>query len=1125
MTFLVSWHSEILRFRSAFIVLTDPVERTGASSWLEQAVAAFGVATKAKLAGPGDREAAIRSPLEALLGAAGVALGVGAVFHDEVRDDVRGVRPDYALAIDGAISGYVEVKAPGHQLDPERFTGHDARQWQRQRDLPNLVYTNGTTWRLYRDGALHGQVVHLAGGPLATAGAALSAGEDFEALLVDFLRWHPAPITNVSSLVRAIAPLTRLLRAEVLDQITAERAAMAAGGDVDDQRFLGLAADWKALLFPEADDATFADGYAQAVTFALLLARTEDIDITTTSLHTVGARLHGAHSLMGTALQLLTDRVGEAFTVTLSLLVRVVAAVDWPRVRAGRRDAYLHLYERFLDVYDQDLRRASGSYYTPREVVEHMVRLTEQALTRRLGRDDGFADPDVLTVDPAMGTGTYLHTIIEHVADRAEQHEGPGIVPATVTDLAARLVGFEIQMGPYAVAELRTTDLLRDRGAAIPPGGLPLYVTDTLDNPHTEGEQLASTFAAISHSRRAANIVKATTPVTVVIGNPPYRERAEGAGGWIEHGDPDATAPPLLDAFRAEGNGRSEFVLKNLYVYFWRWATAKVFDAEAGEGIVCFITTTGYLRGPGFKGMREYLRRTASEGWIIDVTPEGIRPEVATRIFPGVQQPLAIALFVRAPDTDHDRPATIHHTVLSGAQGKKYAALAALDIDGEDTWRTARTTWQAPFTPAADTDWDTHPALDDLLPWNAPGIKPNRAWVYAPQRESLNRRWDRLVAEDDLETKSALFRESRDASLSHRRRPLAGGDTHRFSTTFAQERGTPPPPVRVGYRSFDRQWLIPDARLLHAPSPDLWAARVPGQVFVVELHSQPFPAGGPGVVFSALIPDMHHFNNRGGRALPLLHPDSTTNLAHGLTLALAEQLGMDVSAEDVLAYLAATIAHPGFTETFADELATPGIRVPLTADPHLWQRAVELGRDVVWLHTYGAAMADPTQHRPVNEVRLPSGDPRRPLSTAAITTMPSGATYDPDTATLHVGDGAWAPVDPRVWAYAVGGRAVVKSWIDYRRADPAGRRSSPLDEINTTTWPIEWTRELTDLLSVLTRLVDLEADQGDLLTDVLATPTLTMDALTAAGVRWPSTREHRRPRRPVVVDDDQLSLG
>src|SRR6476661_3522967 len=118
--------------------------------WLAEAVKEFGAECRLKLDGPGEAEASIRTPLEQLLRAAGPELGVHAVFHDEVRDTERRVRPDYGVSIDGAITGYVEVKAPGKAIAPAVLRGHDKVQWERQQDLPNLLYTNGTEWRLYQ---------------------------------------------------------------------------------------------------------------------------------------------------------------------------------------------------------------------------------------------------------------------------------------------------------------------------------------------------------------------------------------------------------------------------------------------------------------------------------------------------------------------------------------------------------------------------------------------------------------------------------------------------------------------------------------------------------------------------------------------------------------------------------------------------------------------------------------------------------------------------------------------------------------------------------------------------------------------------------------------------------------
>ncbi|MEE6294721.1 type ISP restriction/modification enzyme [Georgenia wangjunii] len=1092
---------------------------TKPQAWVDDAVAAFGAACQAKLAGPGDREAAIRSPLEGLLGAAGEHLGVKAVFHDEVRDTERQVRPDYGVSVKGAITGYVEVKAPGRGIDPLGFTGHDKRQWERQRDLPNLVYTNGTQWRLYRDGELVAGPVTFTGGTLEEAGADLAAPPDFESLVTDFLRWHPAPITSVGALVRAIAPLTRLLRGEVLDQLAAERRAIKDGADEYTQPFLGLARDWRALLFPSADDGTFADGYAQAVTFALLLARTEGIDVAGRPLHEVGADLGDDHSLMGKALQLLTDDVAADFRVTLDLLVRIVGAVDWPRVRKGRRDTYLHLYENFLEQYDNDLRKQSGSYYTPREVVEDMVRLTEEALVTRLGKDRGFRDPDVLTVDPAMGTGTYLHTILERVAEQASEADGPGAVPGVVSQVAERLAGFELQMGPYAVAELRATDLLASHGAAAPPGGMHFYVTDTLDDPDAEQNQIGSGLQLIAQSRRKANEVKAKANVTVVIGNPPYRERAEGIGGWVEqgskaHGD---HARPILEDFRDPTTARHFHNLKNLYVYFWRWATWKVWestldDADDGDaGVVCFISTSGYIGGPGFTGMRRYLREHASEGWIIDLTPEGQTPDVRTRIFPGVRQPLAIGLFIRKPEAREDAPATIHYRAVHGVRAEKFAALSRIRLH-DDGWRTTRTGWAAPLTPAAETAWDDYPALNDLMPWTSPGVTGNRRWPYAPSRAVLQARWNTLQGEISPDRRAELLKETDTRALRSSPKPLPGFGHRDTLVPLAQDRGALTEPIRLGYKSFDRQWIIPDARVLDRPRPDLWASRVPGQVFVVEQHSEPID-GGPGLVFTALIPDLHHFNGRGGRALPLLHPDGTANVASGLLPALAALQARDVGAKDVLAYVAAVVAHPAFTRTFADELTTPGLRVPLTSERALFAEAVALGQAVIWLHTYGEAYAG--ADRPKSQVRYPHGDGRQPLARTPIATMPTGVDYDAKRAVVVLGDGEFGPVRPEVWDYAVGGKNVIKSWVNYRKAVPGGKKTSPLDHMHVDMWDPNWTTEFIDLLTVLTRLVELEPAQSDLLDRVLAGPVLTMDDLRAAGVRWPTKPTDRKPRYPV----------
>jgi hypothetical protein len=96
--------------------------------------------------------------------------------------------------------------------------------------------------------------------------------------------------------------------------------------------------------------------------------------------------------------------------------------------------------------------------------------------------------------------------------------------------------------------------------------------------------------------------------------------------------------------------------------------------------------------------------------------------------------------------------------------------------------------------------------------------------------------------------------------------------------------------------------------------------------------------------------------------------------------------------------------------------------------------------------------------------------------------------------------------------YTVGGRLVFKSWFDYRKKDPGGRRPSPLDRIIPTTWDPDWTAEAIDLLTVLSPLTDLQSAQADLLDRVISSPLISMKDLQASGTRWPEGQQDRKPR-------------
>ena len=160
---------------------------------------------------------------------------------------------------------------------------------------------------------------------------------------------------------------------------------------------------------------------------------------------------------------------------------------------------------------------------------------------------EGLASAEVTLADPAAGTGTFLLGVLRRIADTARADQGAGAVPGVIREALKRVIGFELQFGPFAVAQLRllaeVADLLKAEGTVPGDVRLRLYVTDTLGNPDEEHEYIPQILKPLAESRRQANAVKRAEPITVVIGNPPYKEKAKGRGGWVEAGSAGTRAP------------------------------------------------------------------------------------------------------------------------------------------------------------------------------------------------------------------------------------------------------------------------------------------------------------------------------------------------------------------------------------------------------------------------------------------------------------------------------------------------------------------------------------------------------------------------------------------------------
>lgn len=902
----------------------------------------------------------------------------------------------------------------------------------------------------------------------------------------------------------------------------------------------------------------FTDAYAQTITYGMLAARW--ISSSESPLFT-RKNLKDLLPETSAFLKDLFDKlVNSNFDKNLSWLLdditSLLARTSVAQVfQDEKRDPSIHFYEDFLDAYNPQLRKDQGVYYTPDEVVSYIVRTAHASLQNDFGLPLGLADtttwaafakakklavpdgidpktPFVQVLDPALGTGTFLLRVIEVVYETMKaEFEKQGLDGETSRkawasyvrkDLLPRINGFELMMAPYIVSHLRLGLALQETGFTFTKSDrLRVFLTNTLEM-HTSS-QLLLIGEHVAEESKEAERVKKESAISVIVGNPPYeRGPAENAGhhkgGWVRGGwDGWRGGRALLEDFaeptRKAGRGGALKNIYNLYVYFWRWAMWRVFDVHKTPGIVSFISPASYLRGPGFSGMREEMRRAAERIFIFDLEGDQMGTRITDNVF-NITIPVCVGSLVLATTPDRTAAATSSYKRITGTREEKLNATSAPRKFGDVAWSATPNGWLDMLMAGGTAGYDAWPGITDLFPWQHSGVQYKRTWPIGETAALLEHRWSALLSSTD---RAAAFRETAAWTVDRAYKPLFDGETQ---PPIAKLRRSAPCPPVMGYafRSFDRQWAIADSRIGDRLRPPLWHVAGDEQIYITSLLSGVI-GKGPAATASAFVPDLHHFRgNYGGKDVIPLWRDAeakTANIAASCFAALNTTYGKTPSSEDIFAYAYAVLANPGYVKRYEEELRRPGPRLPVTKDTALFERGAALGRELLRWHTYGERFRE-------------KGDKFKLTGSAKIITpiptmsakYPEKHKYDDKNQVLRVGDGEIGNVSPEVWHFSVSGLQVVKSWLDYRMKKGAGKKSSPLDDIRPERWTEDMTRELVDLLWVLEHSLAMYPALEVWLDEVLAGSLFTADEIPK-----PTEAERKEPKvkrgADLFEDDDE----
>jgi predicted helicase len=439
-----------------------------------------------------------------------------------------------------------------------------------------------------------------------------------------------------------------------------------------------------------------------------------------------------------------------------------------------QEDPVIHFYELFLKEYDPEKRMKRGVFYTPRPVVSFIVRSVDEILRREFGLEDGLADtttwgemakrheglkipdgvradePFVQILDPATGTGTFLVEVIDQIyATLRTKWQQRGKSDSEMYELwndyvprhlLPRLHGFELMMAPYAIAHMKIGLKLRETHYSfLSSERARIYLTNTLEEPKEFSSYFEQMAPALAHEAKAANTIKRRTPITLIIGNPPYSGESMNKGDWIRNLIDDYM---YVDGSHLNERGKKNW-LQDDYVKFIRFSQSAI--DQTGVGVLGLITNHGYLDNPTFRGMRRSLGQTFHDIRVLDLhgnskrkgeIPTGLKDE---NVF-DIQQGVAVGLFAKHTS---DEDLRLRRSDLWGTRDTQSRNTEADDtlLYGKYKWlsehQVSTVTWKEVktrpplylFSPQNDDllgEYESSPKVTDCMPHFGVGIITSR---------------------------------------------------------------------------------------------------------------------------------------------------------------------------------------------------------------------------------------------------------------------------------------------------------------------------------------------------------------------------------------------------------------
>jgi predicted helicase len=761
----------------------------------------------------------------------------------------------------------------------------------------------------------------------------------------------------------------------------------------------------------------------------------------------------------------------------------------------GRQKVITELYEKFFKTALPKTADAFGIVYTPIEVVDFILRATDQALRRYF--DSSLSDEGVHIIDPYTGTGTFMVRLLQ-----SGLIEPRDLLRKYTSELHAN----EIVLLAYYIAAVNIEAAFHHQHESedyVPFDGIVL--TDTFQLAE-DNEQLEIVMFG-NNSDRVRR--QQQQDIRVVVGNPPYSAGQESQNDNNQNLKYSTLDRRIETTYAAKSTGTNKNSLYDSYIRAIRWASDRIKD----EGIVCFVSNGGYIDGNTADGLRLSLASEFDAIYCYNLrgnqrtAGEQSRKEGGKIFGSGSRSTVAILLLVKSTRIPEDGCRLYYRDIGDYlSREDKLRVISSQDLDTVE--------WQL-LTPNTNGDWINQrderfakfrpigskgkkEPVGPIFELFSRGLETGRdSWVYNFSQQSLA---------ENVEASIDFYNEQVDGFAQHckveRILPPTAADVDQFIDrnprkmswnridktrvakgtiyTYDSERMTV-----ASYRPFTKQWVYFDMQM------NSYVNQLPRMFPAPEYGNFGFynVGNGSAVPFSVLmintVPDLHVTGaGSGGQFFPR-YTYREPGQGDDLFAAIEETSGYErvdnitdaalqdfqvtyneaVTKDDIFYYTYGLLHSPAYRTRFAADLKKSLPRIPKVHD---FYGFVEAGRKLADLHISYESI----QPYPLDE-KVTSGS-SQPSDSYRVQKLRFGPKGDRSTI-IYNSRVVLSGIPEEAYRYQLGARSAIEWMIDrYQiKTDKAsGIVNNPNDWSDDPRYIIDLIKKIVTVSVETVRIVD-----------------------------------------------------